>query len=596
MSLIYRMSLFLGNISPHIRKEELERVFWRFGRSKVQLKDGYGFVVYDVPADAERALRALREGQRDFRAVAKSSNRNPKVPCVDDHEDMEDNEGDQNQNLHEGVHDDDGGGAVRFSSMENDRWGAPTSGTLNDGGGDNGTEFDRYEPYHGYDENGDRKMTSSPERPLKDNSPNHSRPQQTCFNCGLKGHIKRNCPQLDGQRRGKFGRYGDQESDEISFRSRGGRRSDRTWGSPPVHGDRPLTRRLMSGRKAPSSGKFRSLPPKQVGLLDIKENHQPLGDSHVIKSSRKGHETTTRGHRKKARSGSSQHHSDSAPSGFHSRSWSSKSVSGIRSLSHSLSVSSRCRSASRSSASRSQSPRSRSRSRPAKSLSLSISLGQQSSSHPNEAQIDATGNSPKGHLGNVTVVESKDLLLENKHTESKVDSDNLEPKVTSVSQKDENARLPDTGGDHLTTKNESEKNSHAVPSEEGALPAENSSSENFREMGDLTRASLGKPSPQVPMSSQVCNSTSMSSQEMCMVLKHYGLMAPKENELHLPVDAYFGAARLWPWEMIYYRRLKKGPISTENYSRRIAQNAEFGIVDKYIRSSSGWGERDGGIS
>ena len=51
-----------------------------------------------------------------------------------------------------------------------------------------------------------------------------------------------------------------------------------------------------------------------------------------------------------------------------------------------------------------------------------------------------------------------------------------------------------------------------------------------------------------------------------------------------------GAARFWPWESILYRRLKRGPISTENYERRKAQNEEFGIKDRFIRSSSGWWE------
>lgn len=79
---------------------------------------------------------------------------------------------------------------------------------------------------------------------------------------------------------------------------------------------------------------------------------------------------------------------------------------------------------------------------------------------------------------------------------------------------------------------------------------------------------------------------------MIFALKHYGLPAPEEGEPGLSVEGYFGAARLWPWEMIYYRRLKKGPISTENYARRLEQNKEFGIVDRYIRSSSGWGEQE----
>lgn len=83
------------------------------------------------------------------------------------------------------------------------------------------------------------------------------------------------------------------------------------------------------------------------------------------------------------------------------------------------------------------------------------------------------------------------------------------------------------------------------------------------------------------------SSSSLTAEEMNMVLKFYGMEQPEE---HVPVEAFFGSARLWPWEIIYYRRLKKGPISVENYARRLSQNNEFGIVDKYIRSSSGWGD------
>ncbi|KAF5750560.1 serine/arginine-rich splicing factor 4-like isoform X1 [Tripterygium wilfordii] len=83
---------------------------------------------------------------------------------------------------------------------------------------------------------------------------------------------------------------------------------------------------------------------------------------------------------------------------------------------------------------------------------------------------------------------------------------------------------------------------------------------------------------------------SISPEELNMVLKHYGLKGTNERERQLSVEDYNGSSRLWPWEIIYYRRLKKGPISTENYARRIAQNREFGITDKYIRSSSGWYE------
>ncbi|KAF2289665.1 hypothetical protein GH714_037806 [Hevea brasiliensis] len=79
-----------------------------------------------------------------------------------------------------------------------------------------------------------------------------------------------------------------------------------------------------------------------------------------------------------------------------------------------------------------------------------------------------------------------------------------------------------------------------------------------------------------PVSSFSGHLTNLSSGELCMVLKHYyGVDIQDENERHLPADAYFGSARLWPWEVIYYRRLKKGPISIENYARRVDQNREF---------------------
>ncbi|XP_027337041.1 uncharacterized protein LOC113850673 [Abrus precatorius] len=43
------------------QRDELERVFGRFGHGHVQLKrDGYGFVVFDFPPDAEKALRVLK--------------------------------------------------------------------------------------------------------------------------------------------------------------------------------------------------------------------------------------------------------------------------------------------------------------------------------------------------------------------------------------------------------------------------------------------------------------------------------------------------------------------------------------------------------
>lgn len=79
--------------------------------------------------------------------------------------------------------------------------------------------------------------------------------------------------------------------------------------------------------------------------------------------------------------------------------------------------------------------------------------------------------------------------------------------------------------------------------------------------------------------------TSISFKKIRMVPRDYGLEHFDKIEEDLPPEIYFGSARLWPWEIIYYRRLRKGAISKDNYARRLSQNEEFGIVDKYIRST-----------
>lgn len=86
------------------------------------------------------------------------------------------------------------------------------------------------------------------------------------------------------------------------------------------------------------------------------------------------------------------------------------------------------------------------------------------------------------------------------------------------------------------------------------------------------------------------NSLKLTTNEVVSALKCYGMEARDIDLLNQPVEKYFGAARLWPWEIIYYRQRKKGPISTENYAKRLEQNKEYGIVDQYVRSSSGWWE------
>ncbi|KAL2900088.1 putative splicing factor arginine/serine-rich 1 [Bienertia sinuspersici] len=73
------MSLHLANLSPRIRKDELEHVFRRFGRCMVQLKYGFGFAVYDFHGDAEKALRSLKGRKICGESVYLSwSNKQPK--------------------------------------------------------------------------------------------------------------------------------------------------------------------------------------------------------------------------------------------------------------------------------------------------------------------------------------------------------------------------------------------------------------------------------------------------------------------------------------------------------------------------------------
>ena len=53
-------SLFIGDLSSHVRHQDLENTFRRFGKSKIVLKDGFGFAMYEERRDAERALITLQ--------------------------------------------------------------------------------------------------------------------------------------------------------------------------------------------------------------------------------------------------------------------------------------------------------------------------------------------------------------------------------------------------------------------------------------------------------------------------------------------------------------------------------------------------------
>ncbi|OVA06453.1 RNA recognition motif domain [Macleaya cordata] len=671
------MSLHLGNLSPHIRRDELERVFRRFGPSNVRLKDGYGFVVYDLSENAEKALRALRgkhicgepisltwsnkqprgmqrftKGSRfyepyprrkftgtDGYSTRERVSRDRQASTVPKHpnsegrplhmDDFHDKEiGNHGENIEGGEHHNskesllDETGASGPNLLETDRWGLPAGNPLNDNAVENGAHFDRYEPYHAYDkrdkdenqqmassyasharENGQEKERREHTQDATTKHPDNPKPQQVCYVCGRMGHKRRNCPLTDASRPEKFTRLHD-----ASFRYRGEKEPKRlrpvSLRRRPSTGDRPF-----SGHHRKASGTLKMMGRTESSLVK-KENrqYQLIRRESQRKRKRKEQGSPRNHHGRQRKRSSSAQCSDSTASSSSSHS----QLPETNSCSRSPSTSSRTSSISTSSYSRSESSRSRSRSSSPTSLALSMSLNRRLPSSPTKTLMEATVTPLKGYLENDTSPDSKNCLIEQRQVVEGVStSDNYRLDGTTATLKDDSflpsfkvgdeinkdhseqqeeidhSRPREENGNDSTTKIHYEVKGRCMTPEKCSLAEENLPERNdFQKSGAPVRMS----NPDVLVSSWIDSSTSISSQEAYMVLKHYGLKVPEENEKNLPVETYFGSARLWPWEVIYYRRLRKGPISTENYARRIAQNREFGIVDKYVRSSSGWSE------
>ncbi|KAK9170344.1 hypothetical protein Syun_002484 [Stephania yunnanensis] len=216
------MSLFIGNLSPRVRRDEVERAFHRFGHCKIQIRDGFGFAHYDLPGNAENALRALRgriicgnpinltwankqpksfqrniggsrfrephfgRGSRrreDYGTRTDSRNQlalNTNVEqsfereeeldlnnCLDQEAghsrgDVVDHEGDNHLDAKENLVDQ--GATIEPNHGESGRWGESGGNPLDGNEVENGLSFDRYDPYHGYDrtnEGKDNHVTSS---------------------------------------------------------------------------------------------------------------------------------------------------------------------------------------------------------------------------------------------------------------------------------------------------------------------------------------------------------------------------------------------------------------------------------------------------
>ncbi|KAA8518484.1 hypothetical protein F0562_015958 [Nyssa sinensis] len=698
------MSLHLGNLSSRVHRDGLERVFRRFGRCNVQLKDGFGFVVYDLPANAEKALRALRgsnicgeqitlswskrqprplqriargarsygmqrgrnyergddyvnqklgsNGQRDYRTGFKQPDSDGGRLNSDDmvdevtsyrEENIKEYNGEKQRDFREALPDE--GDSAEPNLLENDRWGERVDDPSNEIGVETGLEFDRYEPYHDDDKrdgNANNQVTYSADSPTmrksqdkigRDqigdvalNHPDNPKSQQKCYICGELGHKMRKCPRENASRR-RLSRFYHQRDVEIKFRDKGEgfvkRFQSNSRRRLQLSRNSALIRRHKNDSKVSGPRKHRRSIRNGKSPVIKETQRSQRKDYGEKKRSRRENGTPERYRAKKVRGPvSSPIHSDYTASRSRSCSQSSKSISGSSSDSKSRSVSPRTRSPSSSSRScsshhsRSKSSKSfsrtKTRSSSPTSLSLPVSISRPVPSSPNKAQINQ-----KGSSASAISPESKEVLDERgKMVEGYEGSDNskLENMMAAVGNENAVARSKveaDMDKEHPQQRDEdTNRATSRVPCEvnnsctpmlvEGDFTTGSLSPSSLREMRDLQTsdalvtehmlAPTKKPDSETLVRSHTGNSKSISPEELYMVLKHYGLDHPEENEKDLPVETYFGSARLWPWEIIHYRRRRKGPISTENYARRIAQNKEFGIVDKYIRSSSGWGE------
>ncbi|KAL8141042.1 hypothetical protein V2J09_007063 [Rumex salicifolius] len=678
---VAQMSLYIGNLSPRVGKDELEHAFGRFGRCSIRLKDGYGFAIYGIRAQAEVALRALRGRKICGLPISLSwSNKQPNAPQSfnrggrqfdtqpgrgfgrrDDHMNgplrsnacqqykfrqpdsdakrlksdlpVEKESTDHVSEELEGVSQKEDGhdrsDNIDHNMLDSGRWGefGPLS---HDSHIEDGTTFDRYEPDREYERTGQEGGNMSPGKEISEDKlkreeavdvasrhQNIQRKNQACFKCGNLGHKMRDCPLQDASRVRKLAHSNDRRGRVMNSR-----RADRIDpdGAEPSSRKRlssTSTKERVRGRKDSGSGRHQRV--KRRRSSPVSTEYSDRGKAHGRREQSEDENENFR-HRRGKRTKRSLSRSRSRSSSASS----SRSNSTSRS-----SVSSRLTSKRNGLKTRLSRSRSRSRSRSPTSLSLSVSLGQPLPFPPNKTEVNLNG-----YLDVSTSLQTKpDVVQENQKLEVVAEEDIIGIDVQSnlilmqenqqleVVSKEENDASGDTRvamqeenldicadvEDDLKIdqlqKNDDKyldearisdgKNQHTAFLEDEHVTLVGSPYV-LREESELQ--TLGAES-YVPMKSDSkitymsrANHKNISMDELDRVMKHYNMKHPDESGGYLSIEDYFGCARLWPWEMIFYRRLKKGPISTENYARRLAQNKEFGINDKYVRSSSGWGE------
>lgn len=631
-----QMSLHLGNLSSRIRRDELERVFRRFGRCNVRVKDKFGFVVYDYPRNAEKALKTLRgkficgepislswsnkqprflqkytrdvksfeavgrthsaredyvdhvnrgvgsNGEQGYKESFRQGNGGERLPAEITDEACHENKKDYKE--HHPFVDDfpDQGGGVEGNLSKNDN-------QMNQNVLEDRLEFDRYEPNEA-DERTEQNVLTHGDGSLSLRKPEEKagveqidpKTQNACYNCGEAGHKMQKCPQ--GIKR---------LESRTSRRLRAGRDT--------------ISLRMTKGTRE---------------AIESRNGHRLRSESSP--SARTTHRGGRNNHRENKRCWKEQ--------GSIEKFLPKKARVSISPSNHSNHTSSQSRSSSRSMRSLSQSP-SPSRSK----LVSSIKDSPFSSSQSGSSTLHTRGKSYKSNMKSrsssptsslspekvqkyqkATFVDAGDsqsngVLFEGEPLENsaaRMDDSKLETIIVQVENQGDAAVTEleedvehdccqrrdaiDIGKDSCQW-----KNSNTTGSDTCDLTTWSASPKSLAETRELQNNDVVEeqtwaqnPNSGSPVAERLhaATLTSLSSEEVYRVLKHYGLENQEKRENELPVETYFGCSRLWPWEIIYYRRLKKGLISTENYSRRLAQNKEFGIVDKFVRSSSGWAE------
>lgn len=631
------MSLHIGGLSSAVRQPYLEHVFQKFGRCSVRkMKDRYGFAVFDATDDAARALRELhgklvcgqritvnwskhqpnisRIYRRSSKRIGPSKGRASREgvesfrfsDLADQKKDyasqdvcQNPDDGVENKN-HQMIHDKshntdevvekksdeiaegledagenigedpvelemDEGCTSGANPIEHDRWGE--TGIGNHGG--DYDDFGRFEPYHGYGKQEVKeKIVKADHRRFPKNWQEHraerfdqshgrSRSLRTCSNCGTADHIAGNCPE---ETAGKFKTLGGgsswREKGELrlrKFRYPSTRRPE-SRGDPMIQAHqraqdirKPFSDRIgrapklsdvrMNRRHTPQCENMPEVPKEAHNGGKLNRSREPS-----LSSDRTFSDSRSRSPRPRSRAQSPSHSAHSS-----SKSSQPTQPEGLKLVSRS-NVSYHC--------------------------PLSVSASPQWNS-PLAARNDNSGVLVNSPLGSNMDFKAESEFKHFDDCKQEVKGSNLNCEVPSTSSKldaQSNGDLPVPG------KDVKDKVDGVVSN--GVL-GETTNPEDTLSVKS-SKDQLVKNGRSI--------SLKLTTTEVVSALKHYGVEAREIVITNQPVEDYFGAARLWPWQIIYYRRCKKGPISTENYAKRLEQNKEFGIVDQYVRSSSGWWE------